>query len=120
LRYAILAEFGGRCPSVLEVVNIPSIQWTSVPGIGMATLREFRRILGDMPGKIRSRSLAGSTDAELLSEYVRLNSELHRLKRELRDLQPGIRAVAAELRVRGVTLQRKRLYRRRGSIELKA
>jgi hypothetical protein len=44
VRDAILAEFGGRCPTVRDVISIPDAEWLKVPGIGPATLAELRQV----------------------------------------------------------------------------
>jgi predicted flap endonuclease-1-like 5' DNA nuclease len=102
---SILAEFGGRRPSVAEVASIPDDQLMKLSGFGPSTIRKVRSIT--QSGIASSSDIAGLTDAELLSvhdclahELTRLRDEFHRRELELR---ARLRVTRHELRVRGLT-----------------
>ena len=44
VRYALLLEFEGRCPSLREVDQTPDKHWLVMPGMGPASLEMVRRI----------------------------------------------------------------------------
>jgi hypothetical protein len=95
VRDAILAEFGGRCPTVRDVIDIPDADWLKVPDIGPVALAKLRQVTRSLPLKPLARALAEWTDAELIAERDRLQSELGSLRKELRP-------ITAELRLRGI------------------
>ena len=66
VKNAILDEFKGRCPTILEVAHIPDAYWLATPAIGPAILE-----------RIRSFTHVGRlTDAELLDRLDFLLDEL--------------------------------------------
>jgi hypothetical protein len=92
-RRAILAEFGGRHPSIREVASVPDTYWLKQPGMGPTVVAWMRLLTRGARRKARLPSLAGMTDSELQAEYDRL----HDLKRAIDD---QIKVVRAELLVR--------------------
>jgi hypothetical protein len=103
VREAILSEFSGRCPTVRDVIGIPDADWLKVPGIGPVTLAELRQITRNLPQKPQVRALAGWADAELIAERDRLQSELGSLRKEVLSRRSKLRAIMAELRLRGIS-----------------
>jgi hypothetical protein len=101
---SILAEFGGRHPSIAEVASIPDDHLMKLAGFGPSTIRKVRSII--QSGGSSSSVIAGLSDSELLSEYGSFTHELTNLREEFhrreRDLQGRLRAIRLELRVRGL------------------
>jgi hypothetical protein len=66
VKNAILDEFKGRCPTIIEVAHIPDAYWLATPAIGPAILE-----------RIRSFTHVGRlTDAELLDRLDFVRDEL--------------------------------------------
>jgi len=101
LKETLLRKFNGRCPTILEVSETPAAHWNEVPGMGSASLRELRRVVQDMPKKIRTRSLVGLTTNELFTRHTMLRDELRSLHNELRRVRQELKAIEIELKVRG-------------------
>jgi hypothetical protein len=97
MRAAILAEFGGRCPTVREVISVPDARWLKAPGVGPFILKGFYHLTQDLLRSSEDRPLAGLTNAELLSERDHIRRELNRLKSNLQ-------SVTVELLSRGVAV----------------
>jgi hypothetical protein len=97
VREAILAKFGGCCPTVREVISISDAQWLKAPGIGSFAVEELHRITQDLFTSAGDRPLAGLSNAELLSER-------NRLRRELNSIRSDLQTITAELLFRGVTI----------------
>jgi hypothetical protein len=95
-RKAVLAEFQGRCPTVLEVACIPDTDWLKAPDIGPAALSKLRALTPGMRRRVGIPSLAGLSDAELLARSKSLRKELIRIQEELK-------AYRAELTIRGIS-----------------
>ena len=95
VREAILIEFHGRCPTVLEVVRVPDTRWLRLPAIGPLTLAKLRCRTRGMRRKIHAPTLAGLTDDELLAQRNFLQDELKRIRDQLK-------ASTAELQMRGL------------------
>jgi hypothetical protein len=55
-RNAIKAEFGGRCPTVREVINVPVARWLTAPDIGPETLEQLHQIIQSLAKNIGGRS----------------------------------------------------------------
>jgi hypothetical protein len=87
LKHAILSEFGGRCPTVREVDNIPDSLWLSVPGVGPTNLSKIRHISTGRPGQIlphgANRRLATLPTVELLSRLTSLQAEINSVADEI-------------------------------------
>jgi hypothetical protein len=100
---SILAEFGGRHPSIAEVASIPDDHLMKLAGFGPSTIRKVRSIIQSGGS---SSVTAGLSDTELLPEYGSFTHELTNLREEFhrreRDLQGRLRAIRLELRVRGL------------------
>ncbi|WP_201865211.1 hypothetical protein [Microvirga soli] len=101
---SILAEFGGRRPSIAEVARIPDAQLMKLSGFGPSTIRQVRSITRS--GIATSSEIAGLTNAELLSVHGGLTHELTCLRDEFHqrelELRARLRAARHELRVRGL------------------
>lgn len=95
VRIVILSEFGGRHPTVREVVGIPDTHWLKLPTIGPGTVARLRSLTRGMRREIRVPSLAGLTDTELLAQREFLQGEL-------RCIRDKIKANSAELWTRGI------------------
>lgn len=93
VRQTVLAEFGGRHPTVLEVASIPDDHWLKMPAIGPKALRHLRSLTQGARRAARISSWAGMTDADLLAEY-------DRLKDQKKGIEEQFRAVRAELLLR--------------------
>jgi hypothetical protein len=102
---SILAEFGGRRPSLSEVAGIPDDHLMTLSGFGVSTIRKVRSIT--QSGISSSSELGGSSDAELRMKHDQLSEELTQLcdefKRREHELQGLLRAIRFELRVRGLS-----------------
>lgn len=96
-REAILAEFQGHHPTVLEVVRVPDTYWLEVPDIGPTTVAKLRSLTQGMRRKIRLPSLSGLSDLEILARRDFLQAELRRIRGELK-------ANTAELQLRGIAV----------------
>ncbi len=99
-REAILAEFNGRCPTIGEVAGISDAKWLELPGFGPGALVVMRQITRGLVRKAATRS--GMTDAALLAERDRLQSELGYLRVTTRLQEDRLRTIMAELWVRSL------------------
>jgi hypothetical protein len=102
---SILAEFGGRRPSLSEVASISDDHLMKLSGFGPSNIRKVRSITHS---GIRSFSaIAGLTNAELLSEHDCLAHELTSLRDEFHrrehELQARLREASHEIRARGLS-----------------
>jgi hypothetical protein len=91
-RTAILQEFDGRQPNLLEVEQIPDKQWLTAPGIGPTALACIRDATNsqqwrDVP--VHSSILAILTDAELVKRVEFLQQELNSLYKVLKTKLDG-------------------------------
>jgi hypothetical protein len=66
---SILAEFGGRRPTMSEVARIPDDHLMKLSGFGPSTIRKVRSIT--QRGIASSSEVAGSSDAELRTKHDR-------------------------------------------------
>jgi hypothetical protein len=102
---SILAEFGGRRPTMSEVARIPDDHLMKLSGFGPSTVRKVRSII--QRGIASSSEVAGSSDAELRTKHDRLSAELTQLRDEFNrredELQGQLNAIRLELRVRGLS-----------------
>lgn len=97
-RATIRAEFGGRCPSVGEVMGLPDDYWLKLPGFGPARVRKLRSVIDDL---VRERDEPiRLPDGELLAEHRQIVEELSHLGSLLGNLQIKLRVIEAELRMR--------------------
>jgi hypothetical protein len=107
VRDTILAEFGGRCPTIHEMAGFTDRDLLKLPGFGPVTLRKLRVLV---------RSLATGADAMAQWSNAKLLSEHHMLLRSLYDLHTDFKqrddalrgrldAVRLELRMRGYPLE---------------
>ncbi len=99
-REAILAEFNGRCPTIGEVAGISDAKWLQLPGFGPGALVVMRQITRGLVPKAPTRS--NMTDAALLAERDRLQSELGCLRATARLHEDRLRTIMAELWVRSL------------------
>jgi hypothetical protein len=104
-QHSLLAEFGGRRPSLSEVARIADEHLMKLAGFGPSTIRRVRSIT--QSGMASASELAGASDADLRGRYNRLSAELTQLRDEFnrreRELQGQLRTVRLELRVRGLS-----------------
>jgi hypothetical protein len=101
---SLLSEFCGRHPCVSEVARIADADLLRLPGFGPSTVKKVRSMI---QGGIKSSSaVAGLSNADLLSEHIRLLAELTNLRDEFNRqehlLQGQLHAVRREVRVRGL------------------
>ncbi len=99
IRKAVLDEFNGRCPTVLEVARIPDTDWLKAPDIGPSTVATLRSLTPGMRRKAGIPTLANLSDAQLLAQSKSLQKELSRIHDDLK-------AHRAELQMRGLSLPR--------------
>src|SRR5689334_8579629 len=83
VRDTILSEFGGRCPSIREVFDVPDAAWMALPGIGPVTLTELRQVLEKDPPRTKVRVFEEWTDGELQAERDRLQREVGSIRDNL-------------------------------------
>ena len=90
VRYALLLEFKGRCPSLREVDQIPDKHWLTMPGMGPTSLEMVRSITN--AGRRQEASHATPThslsDAELLRRFEGLQEDLRWLEAQLKARMP--------------------------------
>ena len=99
VRRAVVAEFQGRCPTVLEVARVPDTDWLKVPDIGPTMLAKLRSLTPGVRRDAGLPSLVGLSDEELLTRSKSLMKELDRLRDDLK-------AHRIELQIRGISLPR--------------
>ena len=99
-REAILTEFNGRCPTIGEVAGVSDAKWLQLPGFGPGALVVMHQITRGLVRKAATRS--GMTDAALLAERDRLQSELDYLRATTRLQEDRLRTIMAELWVRSL------------------
>jgi hypothetical protein len=102
---SIREHFGGRCPSISEMANIPDDELLKLPGIGATTIRKIRLLI---QGEIQPFSaMTELSDAELLQEHERQLTRLNELRDESNrregEFRRRLRALRLELRVRGLS-----------------
>jgi hypothetical protein len=90
VRYAILNEFNGRCPSLREVADISDRDWLTVPGVGPTVLEMIRSFTDERQWQTGSDSLTRLSDAQLMKRLKRLQKELRWLEGQLKALLPKI------------------------------
>jgi hypothetical protein len=87
LKHAVLSEFGGRCPTIREVDNIPDSLWLAVPGVGPTNLSKIRHISAGRPGQIlpggANRRWVTLPTHELLSRLTSLQAEINSVADEI-------------------------------------
>jgi hypothetical protein len=85
VRYVLLLEFKGRCPSLREVDQIPDKHWLTMPGMGPASLEMVRSIIKarapQTPSHVAKHKLS---DAELLRRLEQLQEDLRWLEAHIR------------------------------------
>jgi hypothetical protein len=90
VRYALLLEFKGRCPSLREVDQISDKHWLTMPGMGPASLEMVRNIIKarvpQTPSHPASHNLS---DAELLRRLEQLQEDLRWLEAQLKARMPA-------------------------------
>jgi hypothetical protein len=94
-REAILSEFKGCCPTVLEVARLPDAYWLKIPNMGPSSIAKLRSLTFEVRRTAGLATLSGLSDIELLARSKLLSNELRRLQEDLT-------AHRAELRLRGV------------------
>jgi hypothetical protein len=99
IKSAVLNEFKGRCPTVLEVVSTPDSHWLTVPNMGPTSLAQLRSMTRGMRRKAGIPTLSALSDFDLLSHTRHLEKQLSQLRNELK-------AHRAELQMRGISLPR--------------
>jgi hypothetical protein len=94
-REAVLTEFQGCCPTVLEVARLPDAYWLKIPNMGPSAIAKLRSLTFEVRRTVGLATLSGLSDIELLARSKLLRTELKRLQEDLT-------AHKAELRLRGV------------------
>ncbi|MGF9763673.1 hypothetical protein AAII07_52000 [Microvirga sp. 0TCS3.31] len=85
VRYALLLEFKGRCPSLREVDQIPDKHWLTVPGMGPASLEMVRSIIKTRVPQAPSHAASHNlSDAQLLRRLEQLQEDLSWLEAQLK------------------------------------
>jgi hypothetical protein len=84
IRRAVVAEFQGRCPTVLEVARVPDTDWLKVPDIGPSVLAKLRSLTPGVRRNAGLPSLLGLSDEELLARSKSLMKELDRIRDDLK------------------------------------
>jgi hypothetical protein len=102
---SIREHFGGRCPSISEMADMPDDDLLKLPGVGPSTIRKIRL---RVQGRIRFFSaMTELSDAELLQEHQRQLTRLSELRDEFNqrdaEFKRRLRAIRLELRVRGLS-----------------
>ena len=95
VREAILSEFKGHHPTILQVARVSDAHWLGCPRIGPTMLARMRCVARGVHQGGRMSPVASMTDIELLGRYERLQDELERIQAE-------IRANMAKLAERGI------------------
>jgi hypothetical protein len=96
-REAVLTEFHGCCPTVLEVARLPDTHWLKVPNMGLSSIAKLRSLTFGVCQTTVPATLTGLSDLELLSKSKILRNELRRVQEDLK-------AHRTELRMRGISL----------------
>lgn len=99
IKDAVLTEFHGRCPTILEVATTPDAHWLTLPNMGPASVAQLRSVTSGMRRKVGIPTLSGLSDAELLITARNLEGQLS-------ELRGAIRAHRTELQMRGITRPR--------------
>jgi hypothetical protein len=99
IKDAVVAEFHGRCPTVLEVATTPDSHWLTVPNMGRSSLAQLRSATRGVRRKVGIPTLSGLSDAELLTQA-------RDTERQLSELSSALKSYRTELQMRGVTLPR--------------
>jgi hypothetical protein len=99
IKDAVVAEFHGRCPTVLEVATTPDSHWLTVPNMGRSSLVQLRSATRGVRRKVGIATLSGLSDAELLTQA-------RDTERQLSELSSALKSYRTELQMRGVTLPR--------------
>jgi hypothetical protein len=90
VRYALLLEFKGRCPSLREVDQIPDKHWLTMPGMGPASLEMVRSIIKTWVPQAPSHAASHNlSDAELLRRLEQLQEDLRWLEAQLKARMPA-------------------------------
>jgi hypothetical protein len=97
VRRVILAKFGGRCPSVRDVVSIPDADWLKLRGMGAKSLGRLWSVAQNVQRNARISPLAGMTEAELqagriqtvVATHILLPSRSHSSSTSAGVLQPS-------------------------------
>jgi hypothetical protein len=93
-------EFGGRWPSIREVMRIPDAHWRKLPGFGPAKVQKLRSVIENLVRQ--ADDLVRLPDPALLAEYRRTVEELRRLG----SLQSKLRIIEVELGLRQLLPER--------------
>jgi hypothetical protein len=99
IKDAVLTEFHGRCPTVLEVARTPDSYWLTVPNMGRSSLAQLRSVTKGVRRNVGIPTLSGLSDAELLTHA-------RQTERQLSELSSALKSYRTELQMRGITLPR--------------
>jgi hypothetical protein len=99
IKDAVLTEFHGRCPTVLEVARTPDSHWLTVPNMGCSSLAQLRSVTKGVRRNVGIPTLSGLSDAELLTHA-------RHTERQLSELSSALKSYRTELQMRGITLPR--------------
>ena len=99
IRDAVLTEFQGRCPTILEVAATPDSHWLTVPNMGRSSLAQLRSVTRGVRRKVGIPTLSGLSDTELLARARHTESQIS-------ELGSALKSYRTELQMRGITLPR--------------
>jgi hypothetical protein len=99
IKDAVLTEFHGRCPTVLEVARTPDSYWLTVPNMGRSSLAQLRSVTKGVRRNVGIPTLSGLSDAELLTQA-------RHTERQLSEFSSALKSYRTELQMRGITLPR--------------
>jgi hypothetical protein len=102
VKEAILNEFQGRHPSLLEVTNVSDAHWLTLPAIGPVRLARLRSLAEAFCDQLQPSTLTRMTVEELLAQHQELITEQDLLQQKLRELLDKLRATRTELWIRNV------------------
>jgi hypothetical protein len=83
-RNALLAEFGGRSPSIREVGEVPIKRWSLTPNIGETSIAVIRSIVNRELERPTPTALTQLSDAELMSRLLHIQGELRILVNDIK------------------------------------
>jgi hypothetical protein len=102
VKEALLNEFQGRHPSLLEVASVPDAHWLTLPAIGPVRLARLRSLAEASCDQLQPSTLTRMTVEELLVQHQELITEQDLLQQKLRELRDKLRASRAELWMRSI------------------
>jgi hypothetical protein len=102
VQQAILTEFQGRHPTVLEIAPVLDAQWLTLPGMGPTRLARLRVLAEGMREQVQPSALTRMTVVQLLARYDRLMVRQDMPQAKLKKILDELWATKVELWVRGI------------------